>query len=68
MGIKVALLINEYFGAIGTGFGGYGFLARRLFAKYINSSDIQVDVLLHQNFLILFQATLIIWRRNITQP
>ncbi|AWY45157.1 group 1 glycosyl transferase [Glaesserella parasuis 29755] len=46
MGIKVALLINEYFGAIGTGFGGYGFLARRLVAKYINSSDIQVDVLL----------------------
>lgn len=35
MGIKVALLINEYFGAIGTGFGNYGFLARRLFAKYI---------------------------------
>lgn len=43
---KIALLINEYFGALGTGFGGYGFLARRLVAKYLNNNDIQVDVLL----------------------
>lgn len=44
--IKVALLINEYFGALGTGYGGYGFLARRLVAKYLNTEEIQVDVLL----------------------
>ncbi|QIM66890.1 glycoside hydrolase [Mannheimia granulomatis] len=43
---KVALLINEYFGALGTGFGGYGFLARRLIAKYLNNDNVQVDVLL----------------------
>lgn len=43
---KIALLINEYFGALGTGFGGYGFLARRLVAKYLNINDVQVDVLL----------------------
>lgn len=33
--LKVALLINEYFGACGTGFGGYVFLARRYIARYI---------------------------------
>lgn len=44
--IKIALLINEYFGALGTGYGGYGFLARRLVAKYLPSDKIQVDVLL----------------------
>ncbi|OOF81617.1 glycoside hydrolase [Rodentibacter ratti] len=44
--IKVALLIDEYFGAVGTGYGGYGFLARRLIAKHLNNRDIQVDVLL----------------------
>ncbi|MGC7560746.1 glycosyltransferase family 4 protein [Pasteurella sp. PK-2025] len=44
--IKVAILINEYFGAVGTAYGGYGFLARRLVAKYLQNDDIQVDVLL----------------------
>lgn len=44
--IKVAMLINEYFGAVGTGYGGYGFLARRLVAKYLHNDDIQIDVLL----------------------
>lgn len=44
--IKVALLINEYFGALGTGYGGYGFLARRLIAKHLNTEQVQVDVLL----------------------
>ncbi|HDR1062054.1 glycosyltransferase family 4 protein [Pasteurella multocida] len=43
---KVAILINEYFGAVGTAYGGYGFLARRLVAKYLKNDDIQVDVLL----------------------
>ena len=41
--MKVGLLINEYFGALGTGYGGYGFLARRLVAKYLQDEDIQVD-------------------------
>ncbi|MFZ7187916.1 glycosyltransferase family 4 protein [Avibacterium avium] len=44
--VKVALLINEYFGALNTGYGGYGFLARRLVAKYLPSEDLQVDILL----------------------
>lgn len=44
--IKVALLIDEFFGGSGTAFGGYGFLARRYIAKYIPCDDIQIDVLL----------------------
>ncbi|WP_205426453.1 hypothetical protein [Helicobacter suis] len=38
--IKVALLVGEYFGACGTGYGGYGFLARRLVAKYLPSIQV----------------------------
>ncbi len=44
--IKVALLIDEFFGGAGTAFGGYGFLARRYICKYIPDEDIQIDVLL----------------------
>ena len=44
--IKVALLIDEFFGGAGTAFGGYGFLARKYIAKYIPNADIRVDVLL----------------------
>lgn len=44
--IKVALLIDEFFGGAGTAFGGYGFLARKYIAKYIPNEDIQIDVLL----------------------
>lgn len=44
--IKVALLIDEFFGALGTAFGGYGFLARHYIAKYIPNNEIQLDVLL----------------------
>lgn len=44
--IKVGLLIDEFFGGAGTAFGGYGFLARKYIAKYIQGEDIQVDVLL----------------------
>lgn len=47
--LKVALLVNEYFGALGTCIGGYGFLARRVIAKYLNNEDIQVDVILKTN-------------------
>ena len=43
---KIGLLINEYFGALGTGYGGYGFLARRLVAKYLNNEEFEVDILL----------------------
>jgi lipopolysaccharide biosynthesis glycosyltransferase len=44
--IRVALLIDEFFGGAGTAFGGYGFLARRYIAKYISCADIGIDVLL----------------------
>lgn len=44
--IKVGLLVDEFFGASGTAFGGYGFLARNYVAKYIPNKNIQIDVLL----------------------
>ena len=44
--IKVGLLIDEFFGGAGTGFGGYGFLARYFIAKCLPNAEIQVDVLL----------------------
>lgn len=46
--IKVALLIDEYFGGAGTAFGGYGFLARKYITKYIPNEQIQIDVLLER--------------------
>lgn len=44
--IKVALLIDEFFGGAGTAFGGYGALARKYIAKYIPCENISMDVLL----------------------
>ena len=44
--IKVAVVIDEYFGAAGTAFGGYGFLARHIVCKYLPSDDIHFEVLL----------------------
>ena len=44
--IKIGLIIDEFFGAVGTAYGGYGFLARRHIAKYLPNEDFQVDVLL----------------------
>ena len=44
--VRVGLIIDEFFGGAGTAFGGYGFLARRIIAKYTNDSDIKTDVLL----------------------
>lgn len=44
--IKVGLLVDEFFGASGTAFGGYGFLARNYVTKYIPNENIQIDVLL----------------------
>lgn len=46
--IKVALLIDEFFGGAGTAFGGYGFLARNYICKYIPDKNIQIDVLLER--------------------
>ena len=54
--IKIALLIDEFFGGAGTAFGGYGFLARKYICKYIPDNNFEIDVLMgrgtHQ-----FQAT-----------
>ena len=44
--IKVALLVDEFFGGAGTAYGGYGFLARRYLAKYLQDSNIELDLLL----------------------
>ncbi len=46
--MKVALLIDEFFGGAGTAFGGYGFLARKYICKYITCGDIEIDVLLER--------------------
>ena len=46
--IKVALLIDEFFGGANTAFGGYGFLARKYICKYIPNKDIKIDVLLER--------------------
>ena len=44
--IKIALLVDEYFGAANTAYGGYGFLARNLIAKYLPDENVCLDVLL----------------------
>lgn len=44
--LKVGLIIDEFFGGADTAFGGYGFLARRLIAKYLPNHEVQIDVLL----------------------
>ena len=46
--LKIALLIDEFFGGAGTAFGGYGFLARKYICKYIPDKNIQIDVLLER--------------------
>jgi glycosyltransferase involved in cell wall biosynthesis len=45
--IRIGVLIDEYFGGWETQYGGYGFLARRLVARYLPSEDIQVEVIIH---------------------
>ncbi|WP_262409353.1 hypothetical protein [Shewanella algae] len=47
--LRVALLVDEYFGGAKTKFGGYGFLARHLVAKYLPGDDIDVEVLLKKD-------------------
>lgn len=49
--IKVGLLIDEFFGGAGTGYGGYGFLARRGICQFVPNNEIQIDVLLGPNKL-----------------
>ena len=44
--IKIALLVDEFFGGMGTAYGGYGFLARNYIAKYLPNEEISVDLLL----------------------
>lgn len=44
--IRVGLIIDEFFGAANTAYGGYGFLARRYISKYIPNEKIHMDVLL----------------------
>ncbi|MDR0507771.1 MAG: glycosyltransferase family 4 protein [Dysgonamonadaceae bacterium] len=44
--IRVGLLITEFFGGAGSGFGGYGMLARNYICKYIPNDKIKIDVLL----------------------
>lgn len=46
---RIALIIDEYFGALGTAFGGYGFLARNLIAKYVPDEEYSIEVLLNVN-------------------
>lgn len=45
--VKVALLIDEYFGGWDTPYGGYGFLARRIVARYLPNDDLDLEVILH---------------------
>ena len=40
------MIIDEFFGAANTAYGGYGFLARRYISKYIPNEKIHMDVLL----------------------
>ncbi len=47
--IRVALVIDEYFGGMGTAFGGYGFLARHYIARYLPNEEFSVEVLLKKN-------------------
>ncbi len=44
--IRVGLLVDEFFGAFQTAYGGYGFLVREGICRLIPNADIQVDVLL----------------------
>ncbi|PHM39585.1 glycosyl transferase [Xenorhabdus mauleonii] len=44
--IKVGLIVDEFFGAANTRFGGYGYLARNYIAKYLPNKELEIDVLL----------------------
>ena len=38
--IKVGLIVDEFFGAADTRFGGYGYLARYYIAKYLKTKNL----------------------------
>jgi glycosyltransferase involved in cell wall biosynthesis len=44
---RVALLVDEYFGAWNTAFGGYGALARYYICRLVPNDKIEIDVLLN---------------------
>lgn len=44
--IKVGLIVDEFFGALNTRFGGYGYLARYYIAKYLPNEEFEFEVLL----------------------
>lgn len=44
--VRVALIVDEFFGGAGTAYGGIGFLARNYIARYIPCDDIRIDVLI----------------------
>ncbi|WP_240182738.1 glycosyltransferase family 4 protein [Morganella morganii] len=44
--IKVGLIVDEFFGALNTRFGGYGYLARYYMAKYLPNEEFEFDILL----------------------
>lgn len=44
--IRVGLLINEFFGAWHTGYGGYGMLARNYIARYLPNNEFLLDVII----------------------
>jgi glycosyltransferase involved in cell wall biosynthesis len=43
---RVALLVDEFFGAWETAIGGYGALARKYICRFVPNDDIEMDVLL----------------------
>ncbi len=55
--IKVALLVDEYFGAWKTAYGGYGFLAREIVSKHLPASDIDLEVIIGRQKNCLFHAS-----------
>lgn len=45
--IRVGVLVNEYFGELGTGRGGYGFLAKNIVAKlFPRFANVEIEILL----------------------
>jgi glycosyltransferase involved in cell wall biosynthesis len=45
--VRVALLVDEFFGAWDTAIGGYGALARKYVCRYVPNDQIEIDVLLN---------------------
>lgn len=65
--LKVALIIDEFFGGAKTPYGGYGFLARYYICKYIPNEDITIDVLLRRRHRTNFAKKTIVDGINIYQ-